>query len=72
MNAQVPSPSDQFLSRRQLAVRWGVSIASIKRLEKSGKLRPYYLNSRTVRFRASEVQNFVDQAAGSFAKPSGT
>ena len=48
----------QFISRRELASRWGVSLATIKRRENERLLRPYTFNQRLIRYRLSDVEAF--------------
>lgn len=47
--------TETFLSRRQLAERWGVSQRTVKRREDLGVLAPLVLSSNIVRYRLSEI-----------------
>ncbi len=51
-----------LLSRRQIAERWGVSIETVKRREKTGSLRSLRFNQRLVRYRLSDIERFEDDA----------
>jgi len=50
-----PNP-ENLLSRRQVAKRWGVSGATVRRREKSGMLHPIVLGPRLIRYRLSEIE----------------
>ena len=45
-----------LLSRWQVAEKLGVSIDTVKRMEKRGQLKPIKLNPRMVRYRLHEVE----------------
>ncbi|MBE7156937.1 MAG: helix-turn-helix domain-containing protein [Rhodospirillales bacterium] len=63
MTSLAPYPPDALLTRRQVA-RWlAVSIATVKRMDRDGKLHPLKFNTRTIRYRASDVIHFLEQAA---------
>ena len=47
----------KFVSRKWLAEQYGVSTNTIINWEKSGKIRPYRVSSRVVRYDLSEVQS---------------
>jgi len=51
----------KFLSRRQLAARWSVSIETIKRMEKAGTLAFLKLGAG-VRYRLSDIERIEQQA----------
>ena len=44
-----------FLSRTELATRWGVSKETIKRREREGLLTPIRFNQRLLRYRLEDV-----------------
>ena len=46
---------DKFLTRRQLAARWGMCPESIKRRQAKGALRAYMLGS-AVRYKLAEIE----------------
>jgi hypothetical protein len=48
---------ERFLSRQQLAERWGLSIREIINREKTGELKPlvYRLSYKTTRFKLSDI-----------------
>jgi predicted DNA-binding transcriptional regulator AlpA len=56
-------PETRLLSRRQVAVKEGVSVETIKRREKQGLLNPIRFNSRLVRYRLSDVLAYEAAAA---------
>jgi len=47
--------TEQLLSRRALAQRWGCCIETIKRREREGVLRPIRFNQRLLRHKLSDV-----------------
>lgn len=47
--------SQAFLSRYELAMRWGVSKETIKRREREGLLTPIRFNQRLLRYRLEDV-----------------
>jgi hypothetical protein len=57
-------PETRLLSRRQIAVREGVSVETIKRRERQGLLFPIRFNSRLLRYRLSDVAAYEAAAAG--------
>jgi hypothetical protein len=55
-NANDSQNADALLDRKALALRWKVSLESIKRREKDGTLKPIYLpGGRLVRHRLSDI-----------------
>ena len=54
---------DCFLSRAEVMRRWRVSIATIKRREQQGILRPIRMSTHVVRYRLSDVVRVEDEAA---------
>lgn len=50
------STTPQFITRKQLAERWDVSIESLKRYERRGILRPVKIASRVLRYRFEEIE----------------
>src|SRR5437764_15372101 len=59
-----PTSTDQLLSRRAVARRWGVSTETIKRRERAGSLHALKFNSRLTRYRLSEVELIEREAMG--------
>ena len=56
MTEIIEPENDRLLDRKSLAKRWSVSIETVKRREKEGKLSPVYLEGqRTVRYRLSDI-----------------
>ena len=51
----VSTVSDELLSRKKLAVRWGVHPATVKRRELSGQLRAILIGPRLKRYRLADV-----------------
>jgi hypothetical protein len=54
---------DCFLSRAEVIRRWRVSIATIKRREQQGILRPIRMSTHVVRYRLSDVVRAEEEAA---------
>jgi hypothetical protein len=54
--------SVENLSRLQVARKLGCCVATVSRLERAGKLKPFRLNRKFVRFPASQVEALL--AAG--------
>ena len=48
--------SAENLSRLQVARRLGCCVATVSRLERAGKLKPFRLNRKFLRFPASQVE----------------
>jgi hypothetical protein len=61
---EVEAENERHLSRRQVAARHGVSIETIKRREREGKLRAIHFNQRLIRYRLSDVLAYEAAAAG--------
>lgn len=56
MSKTIEPENDRLLDRKALAERWSVSIETVKRREKAGKISPVYLEGeRTVRYRLSDI-----------------
>ena len=53
----VQKQSAKFVSRKWLAEYYGVSMNTIINWEKLGKIRPYRISSRVVRYNLSEVES---------------
>jgi predicted site-specific integrase-resolvase len=49
--------NEKFVSRKWLAEHYGVSSNTIINWEKLGKIRPYRVSTRVVRYNLSEVQS---------------
>jgi hypothetical protein len=66
MSAKVLGSSEQnpetFLSRRQLAARWGVCTETIKRRERAKQLGAIRFNGRLIRYRLSDIEQFEREA----------
>ena len=54
---------DCFLSRAEVMRRWRISIATIKRREQQGILRPIRMSTHVIRYRLSDVVRAEDEAA---------
>ena len=63
MTHHVPTKTQQMLSRRDLASRWGVSTETIKRRERAGFLRAHRFNLRLIRYRLDEVEAYERSTA---------
>jgi hypothetical protein len=48
--------SAENLSRLQVAKKLGCCVATVSRLERAGKLKPFRLNRKFIRFPASQVE----------------
>lgn len=53
---------ESLLTRKEAAHILGVSIATVKRWQHSGKLTAIVFNSRTVRYRTSEISRLVSES----------
>jgi predicted site-specific integrase-resolvase len=51
----VAQSSEQLLSRKTLANRWGVCRETIKRAERAGLLKAIRFNDRLLRYKLSDV-----------------
>ena len=51
---------DCFLSRAEVMRRWRISIATIKRRERQGILRPIRMSTHVIRYRLSDVVRAED------------
>jgi predicted site-specific integrase-resolvase len=51
-----------LMKRKQVADLLGVSTHSVARYTRNGQLPTIVINSRTIRYRAEDVQRFVDQS----------
>ena len=54
---------DCFLSRAEVMRRWRISIATIKRREQKGILRPIRMGTHVIRYRLLDVVRAEDEAA---------
>jgi predicted site-specific integrase-resolvase len=54
---------DCFLSRAEVMRRWRISIATVKRREQQGILRPIRMSTHVIRYRLSDVVRAEDEAA---------
>ena len=54
--------NERKLSRKELSVRWNLSIKTLVRWEKAGRLRPVSLGPRTVRYNLSEIVAYEQDA----------
>ena len=59
---QQPEAQDHLVSRRALAHRWGVSVATIKRRERSGTLPVLRLGLRLIRYRIADIEQYEREA----------
>ena len=55
---------DDFISRADLAVRWGCHIETLKRRERQGSLHPVRFSERMVRYPLHEVRALEQEAGG--------
>ncbi len=61
-----PNQTDKFLTRRELAKRWRCSGESVKRRQRAGLLRPFYLSERKLLYSLAEIEAL--EAAGGGAQ----
>ena len=61
MKDQTQSLSIPFFTRRQLAVRWAVSIQTLKRREAAGIL-PVFKLGRDVKYRPEDIERIEQEA----------
>jgi hypothetical protein len=54
-NGAIDVENDILLSRQQVAARWAVSLATVKRREAAGVLHALRFSRRQLRFRLTEV-----------------
>ena len=59
--AKVKSQAE-YLSTVDVARKLGLHPETIKRYAHDGKLKPYYLSSKTLRFKICEVEQFMQDA----------
>lgn len=62
MKAQAHSLAE-LISRKIAAEKIGVSTETLKRWEKRGLLRPIVFNTRLIRYRRTDIDRLVEQAA---------
>lgn len=53
-----------LLSRIQAAEQLGVSVDTVARFETRGQLKPIRFNSRTVRYRLSDIEQMIQAHEG--------
>lgn len=54
-NKTTQIPEEKLLSRKKAAEMLAVSVSTIKRIEKQGKLQPLVVGVRSIRFRRSDI-----------------
>jgi predicted site-specific integrase-resolvase len=54
--------TSELATRKELAERFKVSITTIRRWQKQGKLLPVRLSAGVVRYRVSQVEQFLAEA----------
>ena len=55
-NTKLDKAAPTLLDRKQLSTRWTTSIATLKRLEKAGKINPLLISERVIRYRVSDIE----------------
>lgn len=58
----MPAVTDQLLNRKQVAQIFGVSPITIIRLQESGKLPAVRIGAGSIRYRKSDVEQFISQS----------
>lgn len=61
-NPQPHEPPQSLMSRKHVASKLGVSCMTVKHYQNRGLLKPIYLSSRAVRYRAENVENLILEA----------
>ncbi len=56
-------PLAELVSRKLAAEKIGVSTETLKRWERRGLLHPIIFNSRLIRYRRTDIDRLVEQAA---------
>jgi|GEM_PF-5836485 len=56
---QFASTADEYRSRKAAAERLSVSIETLKRWEKTGRLRGYRVGPKLVRYKASDLEGLL-------------
>lgn len=51
----------KFISRKSLSIRWEVSTMTLRRMQKSGELKAYYLG-RDTRYLISDIEEIEKMA----------
>jgi excisionase family DNA binding protein len=54
--------TEKLVTRQELAEQFKVTVPTIRRWQKQGKLLPVRLGAGTVRYRASQVEQFLAEA----------
>lgn len=55
----------EFFTAEQLAVRWAVSLETVRRRVRSGQLKATFMGGRSVRYKLSDVLNCEIKASSS-------
>jgi predicted DNA-binding transcriptional regulator AlpA len=63
VSEQLPVIGTETLSRAQVARKLGVCVATIKRMEDRGMFSPIRLSRQTVRYRLSDIDAYLENAA---------
>lgn len=53
--------SKRALNRKEVAEMLGISVSTIRRLEKTGKPNPVQLSKRTLGFPIEQVEDFINK-----------
>lgn len=53
-----------MIDRKQLAARWNISIATLKRMEKAGVLNIVSLSERVLRYRLEDIERMEADQKG--------
>jgi len=57
-------PFDRVWNRKEAAEMLGISIASLRKLEKAGQLQPINITARVIGYRDSHIRRFVNEREG--------
>ena len=58
----MPNPKRILITRPDLSTRWGVSIDTLRRREKTGELTAIKIGANTVRYDLTEVERYEQEA----------
>jgi len=49
----------EFLNRKQVAALFGISVPSVRRMEKNGTLPVVHIGKNSPRYRKSDIESFI-------------
>ncbi|MGB2402014.1 MAG: hypothetical protein ACPIA7_01245 [Akkermansiaceae bacterium] len=63
-NTNTTTDEQVYLDRKQLANRWQVSIATLKRMEKKGDLHTSAISERVIRYHVQDIERIEAELKG--------